>query len=361
VQNGERVVAGQLLIELDPTQASADVDRAKAGKVDAEFALARAHALLTVGKEQPLPDVSRIPGATDAQQASAQAFAEGALREHRKKMSSANAELKRRQAELETTGVEIAKLEETLSLARQQESDYAALAPRGYVAAHDYLDKQKTVIEQSRELEAQRSRVQELAAAIEEQKQDIEVAEATFAREQWERLSKATTDAQQTQDEETKAVTRHQEMSIRSPVAGVVQQLAVHTVGGVVTTAQSLLEVVPDDALEVEARISNRDIGFVDPGQRATVKIATFPYTRFGYLEGTVIKVSNDAISDKKNGLVFLARIRIPSNHFQANRKSINLSPGMEVTAEVKTGRQRVWQYFLSPLVQIGSESLRER
>jgi len=139
-----------------------------------------------------------------------------------------------------------------------------------------------------------------------------------------------------------------------------VQQLNVHTVGGVVTSAQAVMEIVPDDTLEVEARIGNKDIGFVNPGQNAIVKIATFPYTRFGYLTGTVTKVSNDATSDKKLGLVFLARIRIPNNRFKVRNKWINLSPGMEVTAEIKTGTQKVWQYFLSPLIETGHESLRE-
>jgi hemolysin D len=150
-------------------------------------------------------------------------------------------------------------------------------------------------------------------------------------------------------------------MQIKSPVAGLVQQLNVHTVGGVVTSAQPLMEIVPDDTLEVEAHISNKDIGFVNPGQSAVVKIATFPYTRFGYLAGRVIKVSNAATSDKKLGLVFLARIRIPSNRFKVESKWLDLSPGMEVTAEIKTGTQKVWQYFLSPLIETGRESLRER
>jgi hemolysin D len=110
-------------------------------------------------------------------------------------------------------------------------------------------------------------------------------------------------------------------MQIKAPVTGVVQQLNVHTVGGVVASAQAIMEVVPDDTLEVGANISNKDIGFVNPGQQAIVKIATFPYTRYGYLSGHVIKVSKDATQDKKLGPVFLARIQIPSNRFRIASK----------------------------------------
>jgi hemolysin D len=361
VQNGERVTAGQLLVNLDPTQATADADKAKTNKVDAQLTIARAQALLIAQDKNLPPRVALIAGSTVARQADTQSFAEGSFREYRHKISSLKAGLQKREAELDTTREEISKLQQTAPLARQQADDYKELVKGSFVASHDYWDKERTAIEQTRELAAQESRARELTAGIEEQRRDIDTAIASFRREQWEILNKADQDAEQNQHEETKADARQGLMQLKSPVAGVVQQLNVHTVGGVVTSAQTLMEIVPDDTLEVEAHVSNKDIGFVNPGQSAIVKIATFPYTRFGYLTGTVIKVSNDALSDKKLGLVFLTRIRIPSNRFKVENKWLNLSPGMEVTAEIKTGQQKVWQYFLSPLIETGRESLRER
>jgi hemolysin D len=361
VQNGERVVAGQLLVDLDPTLASADADKAQSNTLDAQLTVARARALLKAQQTKTAPQVVRIANAPAERQADTQSFAEGAYREYRQKLSSLEAQLVKREAELATTQEEIAKLRLTAPLARQQADDYKDLLPGRFVASHDYLDKERVAIEQTHELAAQESHARELAAAIEEQHRDIDSAIATFQREQWEILAKADVTVAQNRDEQTKADARQGLLQLKSPVAGVVQQLAVHTVGGVVTGAQTLMEIVPDDTLEVEARVSNKDIGFVNPGQSALVKIATFPYTRFGYLTGTVIKVSNDATSDKKQGLVFLARIRIPSNRFRVEDKWVNLSPGMEVSAEIKTGQQKVWQYFLSPLLAAGRESLRER
>jgi hemolysin D len=361
VQNGERVLAGQLLVELDPTQAGADADKAKANRVDAQLTIARAQALLIAQKNKASPKVSLVAGATAAREAEAESLAEGAFQEYRQKVASLQAELQKREAELETTREEIAKLQQTAPLARQQAEDYKNLVKDHFVGSHAYIDKERTAIEQTHELAAQQSRAREIAAGIEEQRRDIESAEATFRREQLEALNKADQDAVQNQGEETKAEARQGLMQLRSPVAGIVQQLNVHTVGGVVTSAQTLMEIVPDDALEVEVRVGNKDIGFVNPGESAIVKVATFPYTRFGYLMGTVIKVSNDATPDKKLGLVFVARIRIPSNRFKVENKWLNLAPGMEVTAEIKTGTQRVWQYFLSPLIETGRESLRER
>jgi hemolysin D len=361
VQNGERVVAGQLLMDLDPTLAAADADKARTIKIDAELTIARAQALLIAQDKNVEPKVALIAGAPTARQADVQRLADGTFGEYRDKISALKAELQKREAELETTREEIAKLETTAPISRRQADDYKDLVEGRYVATHDYLEKERVAIEEAHELAAQRSRARELEAAIIEQRRDIDSAIASFQREQWESLNSAEQSAAQTREDATKADARERLTQLRAPVAGVVQQLSVHTIGGVVNGGQYVMEIVPDDTLEVEARVSNKDIGFVNPGQSAIVKVATFPYTRFGYLTGTVLKVSNDAIADRKLGPVFLARIRIPSNRFKVENKWLNLSPGMEVTAEIKTGKQKVWQYFLRPLIETGRESLRER
>jgi hemolysin D len=162
-----------------------------------------------------------------------------------------------------------------------------------------------------------------------------------------------------------------------------VQQFAVHTVGGVVTPAQQLMAVVPADShLGIEAMVSNRDIGFVYPGQAAAVKIDTFNFTRYGLLHGAVLSLSQDAISrdkpsdksgDKPQGtqdktsepqgqeLVYAARVSLEQTQMQVEDKLVNLSPGMAVTVEIKTGSRRVIEYLLSPLLRYKQESLRER
>jgi hemolysin D len=254
-------------------------------------------------------------------------------------------------------------LRATAPLARSEANDYKALARDNYVAQHDYLGKEQTALEQEHELAAQQSHAQELTAGIAEQRATIEQTTSQFTREQLDALDKANQQFAQNRDDETKAVTRQGLLTLYAPVSGTIQQLSVHTLGGVVTTAQSLMEVVPDDAVEVEASIENKDVGFVNVGQDAIVKIEAFPYTRYGYLTGKVTAVSNDAVQDKdrKLGLTFTARIRLPTSQMHINNKSIDLTPGMEVTTEIRTGRRSVAGYFLDPLVQTAGESLRER
>jgi hemolysin D len=149
---------------------------------------------------------------------------------------------------------------------------------------------------------------------------------------------------------------------LTAPVSGTVQQLAVRTVGGVVTAAQPLLLIVPEEhTLEIEAFLENKDVGFVLAGQEASVKIEAFPYTRYGIVPGTVTTVSDDAINDEKLGLVYSLRVALARSTIPVNGVDVKLAPGMAVTADVKTGQRRVIEYFLGPLAEYSAESLRER
>lgn len=159
-----------------------------------------------------------------------------------------------------------------------------------------------------------------------------------------------------------KADSRGKLMQLTSPVDGTVQQLVVHTVGGVVTPAQPVMVIVPrDNPLEVEAFLENKDIGFVKPNQDAEVKIETFQYAKYGTLHAKVMSVSHDAINDEKRGLIYSTRVKMDKANINVDGTSVSSSPGMAVSVEIKTGKRRVIEYFLSPLMQHTSESLRER
>jgi len=361
VRDGQRVAAGAVLMELDPTQAAADADNARSAKVSAQLAVARSQALLDAQRTQQPPRVALVAGASEEDQRQAQHFADGFYREYQDKSASAQAELAKRVAELDNTHKEIAKLEATAPLARQQANNYQALLAEKYVAKNDYLDKEQTALGQEHELVALRSHAQQLSAAVIQQRAEMAALSSQFRREQLDFLDKASQQFTQNANNETKAQTRQNLMSLTAPVAGTVQQLNVHTLGGVVTAAQQVMVLVPDDGVEVEVSIENKDIGFVNRGQEAVVKIEAFPYTQYGYLTGTVVSVSNDAVQDKKLGLTFMARIQLPSNKMRIHDKWVSLTSGMEVTAEIKTGKRSVAHYFLDPLMQTAQESLRER
>jgi hemolysin D len=348
-------------MELDTTQADADADNARAARINSQLAIARSQALLDAQQKRRMPVVARVDGAAAEDQQQAQHYADGQYREYLDKLASGQAELVKRTAELDNSQKEIAKLEATAPLARQQADNYRVLVKDKYVAQNDYLDKEQTALGLEHELTALRSHAHQLIAAIVQQRAEIASTDSQFRRAQLDALDKASQQFTQDSNNATKTQTRQQLLSLRAPVGGTVQQLIVHTLGGVVTTAQQVMEIVPNDAVEVEINVENKDIGFVDVGQEAIVKVDAFPYTQYGYLSGEVISVSNDALQDKKLGWIFTVRIRLASDRMRIEDKWVQLIPGMAVTAEIKTGKRSVAHYFLDPLMQASQESMRER
>ena len=183
-----------------------------------------------------------------------------------------------------------------------------------------------------------------------------------FQRTRQAELSDADTKAASLSQEVVKAEQKTDFQKLTSPIDGVVQQLAVHTVGGVVTPAQQLLVVVPQESpIEVEAWLENKDIGFVNIGQPVQIKVETFPFTIYGVIDGKVLTISHDAIQQEKGGLVYSARASMARSTMRVEQKNVNLTPGMAVTVEIKTGTRRAIEYFLSPLLKSAQESIRER
>ena len=177
-----------------------------------------------------------------------------------------------------------------------------------------------------------------------------------------DRQAQAALKRQQLTQERSKTEQRSRLMQLTAPVAGTVQQVAIHTQGGVVTPAQVLMVIVPKDAqVTAEVVIDNKDIGFVSAGQSAAIKLETFPFTRYGTVPAKVSWVSADAVNDEKRGAIFPATLTLAQSSIAIDGKRIKLSPGMNVTAEIKTGKRRVIDYLLSPVQSAVSESLGER
>lgn len=362
VTDGQRVKAGDLLIELDPTQAVADQSRISSDLMSARFQAARARAMLSAIANGKAPSLESIPKATKLDVSQETRMLEGQYGEYQTKLARIDAERSRHQAELRSVGEIILKLEQTAPIAKQRAEDYKNLVDKNFVSRHGYLDKEQTRIEQEADLATQRSRASELDAALKENSSQRLALIAETRRTLLDSLNEAEQKIATYSQELIKAENQGQLTRLIAPVDGTVQQLAAHTVGGVVAEAQPILTVVPDDnALEVEAFLENKDIGFVNSGQDAEVKVETFPYTKYGTLHAQVTHVSHDAINDEKRGLIYSTRVKLDKGTMRIEDKTVNLSPGMAVTVEVKTGRRRVIEYFLSPLLQYKNESLRER
>src|SRR6185312_14093760 len=301
------------------------------------------------------------------------------------KLASLDRQSAQKDAERREAEASIAKIEATLPLLRSQRDIREHLLQNEYGSRLLYLQAEQQVVEQEHELLVQRHRRDEIGeaqAAIGRQRAQ---AEAEYRKGLLADLAKAESQANEHREEVVKAAQRRELQTRTAPVDGTVQQLSVHTVGGVVTPAQSLLVVVPAEShLEIEAMVPNRDIGFVHPGMSAEVKVDTFNFTRYGLLHGEVLSVSQDAITrdrpqDKSGAaappggdadtnsepkgqeLVYAARVSLDRTQMQIDGRLVNLAPAMAVTVEIKTGSRRVIEYLLSPLLRYKQASLRER
>ena len=216
--------------------------------------------------------------------------------------------------------------------------------------------------ELSENLELHKNRRAELRAEIARLTQSQALLAASFRREMLDRKTEAQGRVDGLRQELIKLGQLRKANKIVSPIDGEVQQLAVHTIGGVLQPAQALMVIVPENPkLEVEVLLENKDIGFVREGQSVEIKIDAFPYTKYGLIDGEVSNISRDSIEDEKQGLVYPARIRLLQTTVNVRGKAVSLAPGMRVVVEIKTGNRRVIEFFLSPLIRHWQESLDER
>jgi len=357
VQDGETVKQGDVLIELDSTLNRADYDRAfneyRATKVDA----ARLRALIKGQATFEPPS-----GADGIYLVLQQQLLRDQLAEYQAKIAGAQHLVDQRQAALEQTNENILRLEATVPMEIERAEAYKKLLEHEAVTKMDFLQAEGQRIDKIQELAGQKKKLEQDRASLAEAEKHYRAMASEFQQTKQAELSAFETKAASLAQEVTKAGQKAGLQRLTSPIDGVVQQLAVHTVGGVVTPAQQLLIVVPQDhPVEVEAQVENKDVGFVREGQPVEVKVETFQFTLYGTIPGHVLTVSDDAAPLEKIGLVYPTRVSMDRSTIQVDGKEVNLSPGMAVTVEIKTGQRRIIEYLLSPLLKSMKESLRER
>jgi hemolysin D len=382
VRDGQSVKAGDVLIELDPTITEGEQEHIKSDLIAARLDIARLRAALS---DSDNPEVVFQPpaGASSDLVAMQRKFLAKQTEENRAKLASLDRQGAQKEAERATVAATIEKLEASKPLIQERVDIRKYLVEEKLGIRITYLETLQQLTENEKDLAIQKSRLQEADAAIAAIAQSRVQADAEFRRTLFGELAEAERKASGLAGDLAKAMQRTKLQLLTAPVDGVVQQLAVHTVGGVVTPAQQLAVVVPSDAvLEVEAMITNRDIGFVHIGQDAQIKIDTFNFTRYGLLHGLVLNVSQDAVvrnvppdnakdntrdgetassEPKGQELTYAAHVSLDRTNIQVGDTLANLSPGMAVTVEIRTGSRAVITYLLSPLLRYAHDSLRER
>lgn len=380
VNDGQMVHAGEVLIELDPAISEAERNHVKADWDAARLDVARLKAALD--DADPLAVFSPPADADPALAATQRRFLVDLISEHNKKLATLDNQLRQKQAELATVDANLAKIHALLPILAERVKVRETLFNRELGSKLAYLETYQSLVETQSEVKVQESRRHEAEENVKALREARAQVDADWRRALLAELADSERKAAGLAQDVAKADQRARQQVLTAPVDGIVQQLSVHSVGGVVTPAQTLLAVVPaHDDIEIEALISNRDIGFVTAGQEVEIKIDTFTFTRYGLLHGQVISVSRDAVErnraserqqsaqgaeanssePKSQDLVYPARIAIAARSMWLEDREAPLLPGMAVTAEIKTGARSLLSYLLSPLQRYRHEALRER
>lgn len=382
VAEGDRVTAGQVLIELDPSILEAEAGRLGDILRQARLDQARLQGLLDAEAGRPGDPFAAV-AAPPSLVAAARARLEAQAQEQAARLARIDRESAQKRADEAAVEAEIAKLDAELPLAEARAGIRAEGLKTAYGNKLDYLEQQQQLVEMQHERQVALRRRDAAEAGLAELAVERQQAAAEYRRSLLDDLAKAEREADEAGHELAKAERQKALLTLVAPVGGMVQDLAVHTLGGVVTAAQQLLRIVPlEGGIEVEALIANQDAGFVAVGQAAEIKVDAFPFTRYGVLHGHVREIASDAVVEAEGGplpagsqsrsddpaairasqqLVYPARIVLDRDWLEADGRRVTLTPGMAVTAEIRTGQRRVLDYLLSPVLRTRQEALRER
>ncbi len=387
VTNGTHVKAGDVLVRLDPSEAAADVEGATAALASFQAdALRRAASIRAARAGSFEPPAIVWPDSIPARirQREERVLA-GDLGHLASNIASLHAQRDQKQAEVDRLTSTIASQEELILIDEERVKLRAVLEKQqlGYKLtlfdAMDALQQQRTNLLQQK---GQRS---ESGAAIRSLDREAAKAVETFIAENSQKLADAERQADDFGQRLVKATAKLDHMTLTAPTDGVVQALSLNTPGQVVTTGVELMRIVPSEAsFEIECYLPNKDIGFVKVGQEAIIKIDAFPFTRYGSINARVTRVARDAIpepdaqalegnpaaqkrpsafatAERTQNLVFPITLTPDKTFVNADGVQVPLSPGMSVSAEIKTGSRRILEFVFSPLVEIGSKALNER
>ncbi|MDX2159192.1 MAG: HlyD family type I secretion periplasmic adaptor subunit [Hyphomicrobiaceae bacterium] len=391
VESGRLVKEGDVLIELDPTETSADLE-ALTREHESVLAeqLRRAAAVASAKSEQYLPQpIAFTPLVGRGVREREQGMLVAELDQLRAVIEGLRAQLAERRATVRRLQGSIEARSKLIDLAKERVGMREEIKTRGAGSRALIIDAELQYENYITTDANERGQLIEIDAAISSLERRIEQVVVQFIAEQTQKMIEAERRSERLEQEIIKAKSRSERTKLKAPITGTVQQLDVTSLGQVVSSGQAIMSIVPTDSLlEVEAMIANKDIGFVKPGQAVTVKVEAFPFTRYGTIEGEVVKVSTDAVEERNatammdaasaarpqqsaggglpkaspgQNLVFPATLRLSKRAIVVDGKEIPLTPGMAVTAEVKTGQRRAISYLLSPLGELLSSSGKER
>ncbi len=372
VQEGQRVLAGQVLLRMDTQLSDVDEKALKSELANKALQLRRIDA--------ELAGIVLLQRPGDPADLFAQISAQH--RAHRQNyLDTLNQEqqvLQKAKHELASSAEVLRKLQQSVPMLKQQAQSYAEMGKEGYAAGLAVQDKEREYLEREQDLRAQLSTVESLKSAVAQSQTKLEQIRSNYTSGLHNERVEAQSQRQKVEQEWGKQQHKAGLLELRAPQAGFVKDLATHTPGAVVAPGTIVLTLVPEnEPLVAEVLIKNDDVGFVHAGQKTKVKLVAYPFQKYGMLDGEVVHLGADAQDpgaqgaagakdqngkEKSAGILnYKALVSLNTQVLTAQGKPLKLVPGMQVVTEINQGSRTVMEYLLSPVQKAFHESARER
>jgi hemolysin D len=389
VENGSHVKAGDVLIEMERGDAQAEEAGAAAALASYRAEAARRRAALDAANQQQLSPVATIAWTEDipaANRTREEQVLSGDLAQLASALASLDAQAQQKEVARDRMNATVLAQEDLIATLKERVDMRSALANSGSGSRAALIDAMETMKYQQTVLQTQKGQRDDAIATLNVLTRERQKIIDAFIADNSQKLAEAQRQADDFEQKLAKARLKSGRMTLSSPIDGVVLGLSVTTVGQVIATGDEIMRIVPEDAtLEIECYLANKDVGFVKPGQTAVVKIESFPFTRYGTLSAQVRRVAHDAIPEpdaqqaegdpsktnkqdklfagaqRTQNLVFSVTLTPNKTVMNVDGQTVPLTPGMAVSVEIATGNRRILEYLFSPLVEVGSEALKER
>lgn len=359
VRDGQIVESGAPLIRLDDTRFASNVGETEADRMALQLRVERLSAEVA-GRDLEIPEAM---SAQDPRQAESemQLFL-SRQQQLRDEVAGLEEQLTQRRQELREFTSKQGQFRNSLELLRQEIRMSEPLVAEGAISAVEVLRLKRAEVESRGQLEATTLAIPRAQAAITEVERKIDETRGRFRSEALSQLGEARTELNKIQSTGRALEDRVKRTLVTSPVRGIVKQLLVNTIGGVIQPGSDLVEIVPlDDSLLVEARIRPQDIAFLHPGQMATVKFTAYDYTIYGGLKAELEQIGADTVTDEEGNSFYLIQLRTEKSHLGNEDQPLLIIPGMVASVDILTGKKSILSYLLKPILRARSEAFRER
>jgi membrane fusion protein, adhesin transport system len=359
VREGQVVEVGAPLLRLDATRFESNVGETEADRNAMQLRVERLSAEVD---DRPLVIDEALRAAAPAQTASEEALYLSRRQQLDNEVGGLEQQLVQRRQELQEFISKQAQFRNSLQLLRQEIGISEPLVAEGAISRVEVLRLRRAEVETRGQLDATTLAIPRAESAIKEVEQKIAETRSRFRSEALAQLNEARTDLNKAQATGKALEDRVKRTLVTSPVRGIVKQLLVNTIGGVIQPGSDLVEIVPlDDTLLVEARIRPQDIAFLHPGQRAMVKFTAYDFTIYGGLEADLEQIGADTVTDEDGNSFYLIKLRTRKSHLGSEESPLLIIPGMVASVDIMTGKKSILSYLLKPIIRARAEALRER